>query len=342
MNKKRSLVIGLAGLVLLTALFSSSPKSDRDLTNQNLGATGFSQLLGLNSPLSEEVLEEGVNDRRILVIPVEGTIGLDSATYSQDHLLASIDQIAVDDSIQAVLLRIDSPGGGVYATRELYDRFKEVLAERDIPIYVSMGSVAASGGYYLSALGDKIFASEETITGSLGVIMSGYNTSGLLEKLGVEPTVYKSGAMKDILSSTREATEEEKAVLQSYIDESYQRFLDVIKEGRQMPEEEVRKLADGRIYSGSQAKTNGLIDELGYEKDALAALRADHDLANAQVFTLINPEAAFKGLFPGLPGFLGKLGLTQDQNPASQLDQVIERIEGLDNLKLEYRMEGGY
>lgn len=342
MNKKRSLVIGLAGLVLLTALFSRNPQADQEATAQGLGTPGLSQLLGFNTPLSEEILEDGATDKRILLIPIEGAIGSESATYNQDHLLASIDKIAEDDSIQAVLLSIDSPGGGVYATRELYDRFKAKLAERDIPVYVSMGSMAASGGYYLSALGDKIFATEETITGSLGVIMSGYNTRGLLDKLGVEPTVYKSGEMKDILSSNREATEEEKQVIQTYIDEAFQRFVDVIEEGRKMPEEEVRKLADGRIYSGSQAKAKGLVDELGYEEDALAALRADHGLDKAQVFTYINPDMAFKGLIPGLPNLLAPLGLTEEPSPANQLNQVIDRLESLDNLKLEYRLEGGY
>lgn len=168
--------------------------------------------------------------------------------------------------------------------------------------------------------------------------MSGYNTKGLLDKLGVTPIVYKSGAMKDILSSSRDATEEERQVIQTYIDESYQRFVDVIVEGRDMPKEQILQLADGRIYSGQQAKNLGLIDQLGYQSDALTDLKADLDLDNAQVFNYQPSDLGFSKFFPTL---LGQLGLDKSQTPAGQINEAIEKIQSLDNLKLEYRLEGG-
>ena len=142
--------------------------------------------------------------------------------------------------------------------------------------------LAASGGYYISAQADKIFATEETVTGSIGVIMSGLNYSGLLEKLGVEDTTVKSGALKDMGSGTRPETKEEEAVLQAYIDSAYSRFVAIVSEGRNKSEEEVKKIADGRIYDGVQAKEVGLVDELGFPEDALKAMRKEQQLEDAE------------------------------------------------------------
>ncbi|MFC3928357.1 signal peptide peptidase SppA [Streptococcus caprae] len=339
MDKKKGIVIGAAALVLVTSLFSSSPKKEETSEATGTSALSINQLLGNATEIQEEVLEEGSASKRILVIPIEGEIGTTGSTYNHDLILSSIDQIREDPTIMAVLLSIDSPGGGVYATREVYDRMKEIQAEIEIPVYASMGSTAASGGYYLSMLGDKVFASEETITGSIGVIMSSYNTQDLLEKLGVKPVVIKSADMKDIMSTSRDMTDAERQVLQTYIDESFQRFVDVVEEGRGMSEEEVRKLADGRIYSGSQALQAGLVDEMGYEKDALAALKSDFDLTDAQVFTYTSNDLGFGSFFPSL---LGQLGLSSDTTPLGQMDKMIEKIESLDDMKLEYKLQGGY
>ncbi|MGT2667599.1 signal peptide peptidase SppA [Streptococcus rifensis] len=337
MDKKKGIVIGLAAVVLLTSLFSSSPKkAEVDESNSN---TSLNQLFGFANTLTEEIVEEGDALNRILVIPVKGTIGVDNGQYVHEHILASIDKIKEDTSIKAVLFSIDSPGGDVYATREVYDRMKEVQAEVDIPVYASMGHTAASGGYYLAMLGEKVFASAETVTGSIGVRMGGYEISELLAKLGIKSQIIKSGEMKDIMSDSREMTAEERQVLQTYVDESFQRFVDVVVDGRDMSEEQVRKLADGRIYSGAQAKEVGLIDEFGYEKEALQALRDDFNLDNAQAFTYTTPDLGFGNLFPS---FLGQLGLTSQETPADQLDKVIEKIDSLDDMTLEYRMQGGF
>jgi protease-4 len=143
--------------------------------------------------------------------------------------------------------------------------------------------MAASGGYYISAPADKIYASPETLTGSLGVIMQGVNYAGLAEKYGVEFVTIKSGEFKDIMSPSREMTEEEKNILQTMINNSYEGFVDVIASGRGLSEEEVRKIADGRIYDGRQAKEIGLIDEFGYFEDVIEAMKKNEKLAGAQV-----------------------------------------------------------
>ncbi|MCL6587852.1 MAG: signal peptide peptidase SppA, partial [Anoxybacillus sp.] len=143
--------------------------------------------------------------------------------------------------------------------------------------------MAASGGYYISTAADKIFASPDTLTGSLGVIMQSLNYEGLAKKYGVEMVTIKSGPYKDIMNPARKMTEEERNILQSLIQNAYDGFVKVISEGRHLPESEVRKIADGRIYDGRQAKQLKLIDEFGYLDDTIAAMKKEHRLGKAQV-----------------------------------------------------------
>ncbi len=161
-------------------------------------------------------------------------------------------------------------------------KFYEVKAAGK-PVYVSMGSMAASGGYYISAPADKIFASNETLTGSLGVIMQGYNYEKLAEKYGVQFETIKSGPYKDIMSPTREMTAEERKILQTMVNNMYNEFVRVIADGRGMSEKEVRKLADGRVYDGRQAKQLKLVDEIGRLDDVVASMKKDLNVKDAQV-----------------------------------------------------------
>jgi protease-4 len=146
-----------------------------------------------------------------------------------------------------------------------------------------MGSMAASGGYYISAGAKKIFASEETMTGSLGVIMQGINYEGLAEKYGVDFVTIKSGQYKDIMSPTRQMTEEERQILQKMIDNSYEGFVKVISEGRKMTTDQVKQIADGRIYDGRQAKELNLIDGFGYLEDVIEQMMEQEKLKDAKV-----------------------------------------------------------
>ncbi len=175
--------------------------------------------------------------------------------------MKTLNQVKDDDSVKAIVLRVNTPGGGTNESAEIHHKIVEIKEETQKPVYVSMGSMAASGGYYISAPADKIFASPETLTGSLGVIMQGMNYSELADKIGIDFVTIKSGPYKDIMSESREMTSEERDILQDMIDNSYNEFVRVIAEGRGMPESKVRELADGRIYDGRQAKEVNLIDD---------------------------------------------------------------------------------
>jgi protease-4 len=173
--------------------------------------------------------------------------------------------------VKSVVIRINSPGGGVAASQEIYEAIKKFRADTKKKVVVSMASVAASGGYYVACAADKIFANPGTVTGSIGVIAEWYNYGDLLRWAKMQDVVIKSGAFKDAGSSTRPLTEEEKAYFQSLINNIYAQFVSSVASSRNMKEEEVRKLADGRIYTGQEAKANHLIDEIGTLQDAIAA-----------------------------------------------------------------------
>ena len=249
------------------------------------------ELFPTEGSFSEEVVEGNDLTNKIAIFDVEGTI-LDTgdqtsilsgaSTYNHRSFLDKLDMAAKDKNIKGVILRINSPGGGVLESAEVYDKILEVKAAGK-PVYVSMGSMAASGGYYISAPADKIFASNETLTGSLGVIMQGYNYEKLAEKYGVQFETIKSGPYKDIMSPTREMTAEERKILQTMVDNMYNEFVRVIADGRGMSEKEVRKLADGRVYDGRQAKQVKLVDEIGRLDDVVASMKKDLNVKDAQV-----------------------------------------------------------
>ncbi|MBF8808152.1 MAG: signal peptide peptidase SppA [Enterococcus lacertideformus] len=297
MNKKRWLAVFLAIGLLIVSLVSDGLTSNLQGEKQ---VSGLNRLLYGNDELSSTVLEEGNSEEKIVKLTVEGTITNDGSAglfstegYNHKKFLEQLDAIKEDDSIKGIFLEVNSPGGGVYESAEIAKELSEIRNDRKIPMYVSMKNTAASGGYYISAQADKIYATEETVTGSIGVIMSGLNYSGLLEKLGIEDTTVKSGALKDIGSSTRPQTQEEQVVLQAYIDNAYNRFVKVVSQGRHKSEEDVKKIADGRIYDGEQAKKVGLVDEIGYPKDALQAMRKEQGLKaseTSQILTFLENQ----------------------------------------------------
>ncbi|EAA0093522.1 signal peptide peptidase SppA [Listeria innocua] len=302
MNAKRWIALGIVfALLIVSALakFTSSQIASMEDSEPTLMESIFAD----TSELTETVIEEGGADT-IAVLSVDGTIqdtgeagSLFSETgYNHAFFMDQLEEVRNNDAIQGVLLYVNSPGGGVMESAQIRDKILQIKKERKIPFYVSMGSMAASGGYYISAPADKIFASKETLTGSLGVIMQGYDYSELMKKLGVSDNTIKSGAYKDIMSGTRPMTDDEKKIMQSMIDDSYNEFVKVVATGRGMSEEQVRKIADGRIYDGRQAKENGLIDAFGYQEDALEALKKEKDLKDATVIQYDAPES-FSSLF---------------------------------------------
>jgi protease IV len=254
--------------------------------------TDLSELLAATElPFTEEVVQEGNEMKKIAVLDVDGVIQdtnsaetfFQSAGYNHQGFMKKLDYIKEDDTVKGIILKVNSPGGGVVESAEIHDKLVEIQKETKKPVYVSMGSMAASGGYYISAAAKKIFASEETLTGSLGVIMQGINYEGLADKYGVDFVTIKSGQYKDIMSPTRQMTEDERQILQRMIDNSYEGFVKVISEGRKMTTDQVKEIADGRIYDGRQAKELNLIDGFGYLDDVIQQMKNDEKLKDAKV-----------------------------------------------------------
>ncbi len=261
----------------------------------------------------EDVLVPGDHENRIAVLSVEGAItgsggiSLDGGSYDHKSFMGELQAVYDDPTVKAVFLTVNSPGGGVYESREIRDAIQKIRTEKKIPVYVYMKNMAASGGYYISAETDKIIASPETLTGSIGVIMQSINYKGLLDKYGVKYEVFKSAAKKDILSPTREMTDDERAVMQSIIDNSYARFLKVVSDGRKIPIEKLKPIADGRVYDGDQAKAIGLVDALANREEALNMLKQEQNLEDAEVFCYTSTDNLFKQFFGAL-GSKSELG----------------------------------
>lgn len=203
--------------------------------------------------------------------------------FGSDRVVARLKKIRKDPNVKAIVLRINSPGGSVAAVQEIYQEV-EKIKKQGKKVVVSMGDVAASGGYYVASIADKIVANPGTITGSIGVIAQLGNVEELFKKIGVKIEVIKSGKHKDIGSASRPMTQQERKILQDLINSAYEQFLQAIVKGRNMPYEEIKKLADGSIYTGQQAKENGLIDELGNLEEAinlagrLAGIKGEPDI----------------------------------------------------------------
>jgi len=204
---------------------------------------------------------------KIVVIPISGTITIaDSSmflgsTITPDLVSDYLTRAEKDKAVKAIVLRIESPGGEIAPCQEILWEIERVKETK--PIVVSMGGTVASGGYYISAKASKIVALPTTMTGSIGVISQVMNVEGLLEKLGIQIETFKGGKYKGMYSGFREMTPEEKKIMQEMVDEYYELFVDVVAEGRGLSKDEVRNLATGQIYTGTEAKELGLVDALG-------------------------------------------------------------------------------
>mgnify|MGYP001158421358 FL=1 len=211
-------------------------------------------LVGISSITSEWV-QQGTKNR-IGIVDITGLI-----TDSQ-YITNQVKKFRQDKRIRGIILRIDSPGGAVGPSQEIYD---EVLKTRESgkTIYASMGALAASGGYYIASAAEKIFANPGTLTGSIGVIMAFSNAKGLMEKIGLQPEIVKAGEYKDIGSPARAMTQKERNLLQSVVTDVHQQFIEAVASGRDISVAEVTKIADGRILTGRQAYSLNLVDQMG-------------------------------------------------------------------------------
>lgn len=289
--KNRRIIALVIVIALLVLSFGSDMVSRRESKLKSEENFIKSQISSFTDKSLKEKILMGTNENeKIMVLNIEGVIAgsqgyMRGGGYNHDEILKSIEDAKEDTKIKGIILKVNSPGGTVYHSAELWDRIMELKEIRkDIKIYTSMGTVAASGGYYVAAPSDKIFAAEETVTGSIGVIADYVNYTGLEEKLGIKHNVIKSADHKDIGSPSREMTDDEKYILKNTVMDSYEKFLDVVSQGRHISKDKLRPIADGRTYSGVQAKANGLVDEIGYFKDAIQAMTEELELKDPIVF----------------------------------------------------------
>jgi len=234
------------------------------------------------------IVQNGDSNKTIAVIPIRGTIvngdsSADGSTTGGDDIVRMLDAVIEDkDRFAGVLLELNTGGGAVLASAEMEEAVRRVQKEAKLPVVAWMRDAAASGGYYVSAPADRIIAAPQTFTGSIGVILEYYEFSGLADKYGVTPVVIKSGKLKDIGAPFKKISAEERAVLQSVIDEAFDDFVGVVAKGRGLSEAKVREIADGRIYTGRQGKANGLVDEIGMRREAYAAMAKLVDAKDVQ------------------------------------------------------------
>ena len=317
----------IIGLIVAAAVFivtgAASVLTDA-LSERILGDTAKELFTGgveFSSPMEDY----------IAVVRVEGTIqeqvdaGLFAELEGYQHTttMEYIDRLMMDDYNRGILLYVDSPGGTVYESEELYDRLQEYRDLTGRPIWCYMAHYAASGGYMAAVAADKIYANMNTVTGSIGVIMSGYDITGLYEKLGIRYYSITNGDYKDSM----QMTEDQMAVYQSQVDECYARFVEKVSAGRGMDLSEVTDLADGRTYTAQQAKDNGLIDEISSYEDM--KYQMEEELGTDTFYEPSAGENVFASLFAQI----------RDMVPKSEAQVLSETADEMESGVLMYYAE---
>ena len=279
----------------------------------------------------------GVDRDHIAVIFVEGVITAstsssvlsESTGYNHQFTLDSIDLAINNDTNKGLMIYVNTPGGGVYESDELYLKIKEYQEKTGRPVYTYMGPIAASGGYYISAPSDKIIANRNCWTGSIGVTMGTYyDISGLLEKYGVKSVTITAGKNKAMGSYTDPMTPEQLAILQSLVDEAYDQFVSIVADGRHMDKAQVVKLADGRVYTAKQAKALGLVDEIGTFEQAIATMKTDNNLKDCDIVYVTPPTV---GLLEQLLGQAKSI-----QRSSSDLSMIMELMTQNGQMPIAY------
>jgi protease IV len=238
--KNKWLLVGLAGMFLLMLLLFGSAFI----------------VMGLMGGEKRFAVGKGVG-----LVEIKGLI------VDSQEIVKQLNDLRKDDKVKAVVVRIDSPGGVVGPSQEIHAEIKKLATRKKV--VVSMGSVAASGGYYIAAAASRILANPGTITGSIGVLMKFSNMEGLMGKIGMKAFTLKTGKYKDVGSPARPMSKQDKAMLQGVIDNAHSQFVRAVAEGRKLPEADVRKIADGRIFTGEQALALKLVDKIGTLQDAV-------------------------------------------------------------------------
>jgi protease IV len=293
-----------------------------------VGLFGF--LASVGSEVEEQEHEEAVisgsGDDKIAVISIDGVIVENDPPYSfvpdsftsARKIKKTLGEIKKDSSVKGVILRVNSPGGSAAASEEIYQEINAFKRETQMPIYSYFSDIAASGGLYVAMASDNITANPATITGSIGVIISYLNFQGLAEQYGVRNIVYKSGEFKDILNEFRNPTESEKQIMQSLVSDTYESFVNAIKDGRKLPDEKVRIIADGRVFSAKGAQGVNLVDQIGTFENSVTSIKNKLKLEKATVVEYGRPDF-FETLFGAVSH---KFNLSLFPMPASLFDQT--------------------
>ncbi|UHA74212.1 signal peptide peptidase SppA [Paenibacillus sp. 481] len=246
-----------------------------------------------NQGWTEQVIE-GANSTKIAQIFVEGVISPESDGKRQS-VVSQLDTAIKDPQVKGIILAINTPGGDVVTSDHIYRKVLQAKKSGKI-VVASMGSIAASGGYYISAPAHKIFANPLTVTGSIGVVMSFPNYKNLADKLGYHKIHITSGAQKSMGNPLTEFTEDSKRIYQNIVNESYEQFVNIVVKGRNLDRSTVIKLADGRVYSGVQAKSFGLVDELGNLEDATLYVKNELGIIDPKIVHYSSESSFFQGL----------------------------------------------
>ncbi len=279
----------------------------------------------------------GVRGSHIGVLYIEGTISEDSGTYSHQYALDAVDGMMNNKSNKALMLFVNTPGGGVYESDELYLKIKEYQEYTERPVYAYFASQATSGGYYVSSSADKIIANRNCWTGSIGVTIGTlYDISGLLQKYGIKTETITSGANKAMGDNTVPMSDQQRNIFQSLVDESYDQFVSVVAQGRNLDTDYVKTIADGRIYTAKQAESNKLIDDIvGTYDEAVEEMIYDCGLVGCDIYEFrYQPQ---QSLFSGFVESVDKF--TEALSGNSDINAITDFLNDSNQLPLQYMCE---
>lgn len=333
MKKKQWIGIVVAGVVFIavcaTGIFSNVVQSKLTEKADTKSKTSTSEMLSSIWGSSEEKVTLPEEDF-VGVLNIVGTIqanssnsisltGSDDGQYNHDLYMKYVDELEKSKNNKAILLYVNSPGGTVYESDELYLKLMEYKEKTKRPVYAYFGSQACSGAYYISMAADKIYTNRNTWTGSIGVIVSLTNYKKLYDKLGIKEIDITSGKNKSMGSGGLDLTDEQYDILQSLVDEAYDQFAGIVSEGRGIDIATVKKIADGRIYSAKQAKEKNLVDEIGTEDELKALIQKENKLSDDVVYDTAKSSG---------PDFLsGLMGSVQKLMPKSDSELAVDIIE---------------
>ena len=309
-NAKRWIALGITLLVFVISAFA---KDKQDQMEEGIRDKYIKDITSFSN-YTEEVYKGTNSKEKIKIVDVDGVIQSNDAN---DFVVEELKKAKEDPLVKGVILRVNSPGGSVYASEKIANQIK-ALKEAKKPVYTVMEEMAASGGYYISAPTDRIYASNETWTGSIGVIIQSKSLQGLFEKYGIKEQNITTGKMKDAGSVGRDMNDEEKAYFQGLVDSAFDRFVQIVAEGRGLSEREVRKIADGRVYDGSQALDIGLVDKIGDLDQAISEMASKNGLQDPMVIENNDVMSSFNSLFSKA------MDLKKESSDLAILDKMIK------------------